>query len=301
MNHENIVHKEAGQVIYKDNNYYRGHFESVDDYMQFVSTKTDDAYKNERIADYMYMDDDDWLGGMSGREMQKHIGERTLCKSMQKRLQDGYKVLPINTTVEPTQENGVFLDQTGITCDMGAYYAGEDNCMINYDLHTEQRPTVWIAQNIICRAGADTQNFINRGFALVNAIKTLQAQNINVGVVAYIHGKNDKDILVSIVVKKPEEALNVPLVTNTLAHPCFFRALGHAATCKISVQNEGGMSARNYTKPEEFKLSFADADNMLVLTSDFGLEGYESEEQALDNITEQCNTHFQKLVADKAA
>lgn len=299
LDHKDIQVNANGMTLYRNTgkkNQLNANFDSVDSFTEFL-LDDNDVHVNGRTDWESYTKstaEDRWLGNTSPAQVLKDVQERTIKNSLARRIDEGAKLLDIRAEIEDFEQNGVYLDQTGITCDLGAYYAGEDDCMLNYDVVTTQRPTVWLAINTVCSASAPAANFINRGIAVANTISTLQANNINVGVLAYVYGRSTEDSsLTTVVVKAPDEALSMPLVTTAIANPAFFRALLHASNAKITGRT-GYNPPKDKINASMFKHAHVDENNMIILNGDWTLANFSTLEKSEKFLIDTVNNHLKQ-------
>ena len=270
------------------------HFSNVDAFMAYLAQPLQDEMRKEAVDRHLKSQSKDWLGGATAKQMASHINQRTLDKTVDDMLETNSRDIEIETAIQTDYENAIYLASDGVMVEMNSYLSGEEDCMLNFDIQPVESRTVWIAQDIVCSGGAETADFYNRGVAIVNAITSLQAQNVNVGVIAYVSGNANIDTLMSVVIKRPDEALNTPMITNTLAHPCFFRALGHAMVAKISKRGSGGLNKGVQLEPKHFINSYADTNNIMIMSADFELSQYNTIDKAHESVKNQCNDFVNK-------
>lgn len=265
----------------EDNKSKEVHFNSVDAFIRYsTDAKHCESYNRK----------DDWTYNTTGSQVAAMVLNRAAKHELLKMIDHSIELDDINLTTTTTAPTLAY-DESGIFCDVNAYLAGEEDCMLNLIDKPQQSKTIWIASDIMSWGAVSAKTMVNRGVALMRAVKTLQALNYSVGLMAYIHGDNNNTkVLASIVVKRPDEPLNESLLVTTFCHPAFFRAVGHNCIAKLNKRNgnSGSMNPVN-TDSATFKRSYADHTELHVLKCSFDYDDAGTPQIAENWIKQELN------------
>ena len=226
---------------------------------------------------------DRWTAEASGKDMYNFIEQVKMPSDIMRRLDADIELEDIDGLQGNQLTPTVVFCEDGFMCDTTAFYAGEEDCMLNFDNTMQRTKTIWLASSIISSGLVSAETMINRGVALIRATKTLQKHGYNVGLVVYIHGGNiasNNKMLLSVAVKRPEEALNETIIAAAFAHPSFFRTLGHNATAKLNKASYGSMMSLPTPTREQFKGSFINPDDLHILDGNFNYSDCKTPEKA---------------------
>lgn len=278
----NIITATNDTAIMKDDTQTKyAHFASVDAFTE---------YNDKEYCKSTYDTDTSWTLRTKGLKMVNIINTRGMQDSIMERLNGAIELPDMDRLKNNALTNEVVMAESGFICDMNAYYAGEDDCMINMDYAVKPAKTIWLASSIISQGDVRPDSMINRGIALIRAVKTLQTSGYNVGLVAYIHGSSSGcKSLVTVVIKQPHEPLNENSVAAAFAHPSFFRTLGHNAVARLNNSVCGIMNKLPTPTVEQFEGAFLDESQLTILNGKFDYSDALTEEIAVDWIKAELN------------
>jgi hypothetical protein len=271
-----VIKSTDDMAILKVNDTMHAHFASVDAFIRYNA--------EESRCDCMNTDSN-WTHHTDGARMIEYITTRTMNDDIMERLN---AQLELDVTGLKGEDNVdvLTLDDSGFMCDMASYFAGEEQCMFNINQQYGDAKTVWLTSSIVSCANVSAETMVNRGVALIRAVKTLQAHNYSVGLATYCHGsKYPNNVFITTVVKRPDEPLNETLVAAAFAHPSYFRTLTHNTAARITNQDSGGMSDTSRPTHEMFKESFLDSGTVGILSASFLYQDAETPEKAEEWIT----------------
>ena len=270
-------------AIYSDRILKAAHFASLDAFCDY----------NDAEHSSCMTTNNSWTEYATGKKMIELIQSRDMPNKIMKRLNGAVELNGLDClTVEAPQQT-VTLSEAGFMPDMTAYYSGEDEYMINMATVTTQSRTIWLASSIISSGNVTAEAMINRGVALIRAVKTLQTAGYSVGLVAYLYGNAKSNTLVNVVVKTPDEPMNETLVAAAFAHPSFFRTLGHNVAAKLNGCN-GGMNSLKKPSNELFKDSFIDSEQLVILDGCFEYKDCETPYRAEQWIINEIETAIEQ-------
>lgn len=265
-------------------------------YAHFASVDAFTEYNDKEYCKNTYDKESSWTLNTKGKKMVNIINTRNMQNSIMERLNGAVELSDMDRLKNDTLTNEVVMSESGFICDMNAYYSGEDDCMINMDYAVKPAKTMWLGSSIISQGGVRPDSMINRGVALIRAVKTLQTSGYNVGLVAYIHGSNSgRKSLVTVVVKQPDEPLNENSVAAAFAHPSFFRTLGHNAVARLNNSDYGGMNQLPTPTKEQFEGAFLDESQLTILNGTFEYSDALTEEIAVNWIKTELNNALDNM------
>jgi len=258
------------------------HFDSVRAWVDYALAIDSDNYASSAYMFNKANQKDDFFGFRDGAQVRDEIVKRECSEEIRKEIHKKSVTLPpISSTSEELAQDDIFYDESGLYCDMTAYYSGEEQCMINYDQQSQVKPVIWLACNIGALAGVVDEQFKNRGVSLIRAIHALERAGVSIGLIGYSAAAGDFGYTVqTIVVKQPDNALDETTIINVFAQCACFRSIGFATRCTVTESMVAG-GTRTVTK-DNFKLSYANPDDLVILPYTRNMDIYDTAEQATD-------------------
>ena len=259
------------------------HFESVDDWAEYAK---DNLIKDdESLIDY----DEHFKGVYTGREMIKRLAARECLERTRKAVHEKSLYLPPLSTEQNEREALTFFnDESGLFLDSNAYFNGDADCMINYDIAETERPVIWIACCYGANCNVSEKQFINRGIALIRTVHALETAGVSIGLVGYSKvGYDGTTCLESSVVKSPSNSLDETTVINLFADKNAFRTIGFA-TINIGFKKNRAthQTSSQRATVKEFEKSFARGHKIVMLPYD-DMEVFRDVDKATDWTLEQ--------------
>lgn len=255
----------------------QAHFNSVDDFIEVAKNLHANDLEGiphiKRHSDAMEHltvehanDDLEWFGGIDHKQTAYNFEQREChSESVRKRIHDGAAPTMFNTTeFSQLDDLNIYHDEIGMMLDTNAYFNGEENCMVNFDVTATTRPIVWLACTMGGGASRGDDYFINRGIALIRTIHALELAGVSVGLVAYTASVSSGErAFITAVVKHPQNSLDETTLINVFATPSLFRHYG-IFLLHIFISCSGcGRPAE--PKKGEFDKSYAKGHKLVVI------------------------------------
>ena len=252
---------------YTKNNERHDHFDSVHEWLALASVN---AHKSR-----YYEQSSDFTGFTTGKQLTQRIQSNNAVSSVLSRAQDELQNnVELHTSIQP--EMMLQHDEQGMFIDMTAYTSGDEYAMINCEIVEQPKKVVWLAVSFGALARAKDYQFANRGIAVMQGIRHMQAQNISVGIIGYSacrqhdcapdssYGYHSQ----SIVIKEPNAQINESLILNMLADCATLRTIGFAIRAHCTGDDHGATitmkkNLLNNTRFADEKLLILDADPSL--------------------------------------
>lgn len=236
------------------------HCNDVDEWIDYAT--------NTFPSDYMTgASRDGFAGAHNGVELGKRISARQCDENTRKKVHKHSVTLP---PVATELDDGLtfFSDQQGLFLDSQAYYNGDEDCMINFNIQESIKPIVWIAANIGGLGDVSAKQFVNRGVALIRAVHAMERAGVSIGLIGYnkssMSGKQVKSVLQTVVIKHPDNALDESTLINVFADKAAFRTIGFGAISGM-MKSPDSMGATESPIPSDFKLSYANEHELVIL------------------------------------
>ena len=133
----------------------------------------------------------------------------------------------IAATWESVTASDWVADVVGEELDLGKYLEGDPECYLD-DLETDevQYPVldVWFKGGGTCNVTAE--DLFAQGVALLAAVEKIEAKGIRVKLTAWFLSESaGRYHAATVVIKRPEDTLQLPALAFGIAHPAFFRRL----------------------------------------------------------------------------
>ena len=273
------------KAIYdKQNKAVYHHFENVAQWSEYGL----DTYNTSSLND-----DSGFTDYTTGKQLNNMLVN---CKAPAKARKAVSEALAVSAD---THEAGapvytLYNDMSGIICDITAHTMGEYECMLNYDIQEQARPTIWIACSFGALSNAKEYQFFNRGIALIRAVKDLQSKGNSVGIIAYssceheeYSGKMGARVdthTQTVVVKRPQDELNESTMINMFTLPATLRTLGFC----VRYNDLGSEYGRTITLPRK-ALAHTDFahEKIVILESDGQLYNFKTADKGAQYIQKQ--------------
>jgi hypothetical protein len=259
----------------------QAHFKTIDAFIEY----------NDKQYCHNYDTNSDWTMHTPAKKLKEMIKNRDTDSKIFDQLQGSENLDNVDGldtfNLEPREQLTHGTD--GFLFNSGAYYAGEQDYMLTIESRPTESRTIWLALDIISRGSVDAMAMTRRASAVIRAARTLQTCGYSVGLIAYINGiHSNGNAFVSVVVKNPDEDLNENVLANTLAHPSFFRTIGHNAVAKLMKDSNGSMNSAPREKAViGLKNAFAPHDQLTVLDGSFDFTESKTDESINEWINNQ--------------
>ncbi|HEY2506836.1 MAG TPA: hypothetical protein VGI58_09980 [Streptosporangiaceae bacterium] len=201
------------------------------------------------LKDTSYDRADDWSGGVSFLDLAdlvEHGWQDMVARSLE--VSDR-AIKAAATTVEDSLP-ALHYDVTGDVVDIGRYYSGEPECMIDWPLQPVLKDglAVTLISSACFSAAIATGTIVRRGIAIAALAEALTGLGYAVEVVVDISAGPEDGVRqfgssLQVTAKEVHEDLNMPRVIYGLAHPSVLRKLAFlvwdGSARRDEVQNSG--------------------------------------------------------------
>jgi hypothetical protein len=155
------------ESINKAKSKYEIHFASAQSWVEYAAKGLENKgtfnYDTEQVIKGFMTDDyshSEWNGYRNGEQNTKRIINREVNQETATAIHAAPMELYASNAQQEESTYSLYADEQGIAFDANAYFNGDENCMLNYDLQEQARPIVTISSFIGATAGADKQEFI---------------------------------------------------------------------------------------------------------------------------------------------
>ena len=132
---------------------------------------------------------------------------------------------------EVLPEPAYIMDVTGFDVDVGAYLAGDPECMVSTTQQPGRDRHIHIMVNVATAHHRSPESMMMRGLMAAGVVDALEqmGHTVTLDVVILLEGHDDKDRFAQVVnVKRPSEPLDLERVVYSCAHPSMLRRLTFA-------------------------------------------------------------------------
>jgi len=264
------------------------HFDNISEWMEYAATSN---------CTYARMSNK-FTNFATGKEFTDRIKANSAPESLKTRVRDALEV-SAPEQVKEVELFDIYHDQAGLFVDMTSYMMGEQDCMVNFDIISAARRTLWIVAPFGAYASATPEQFANRGIALIRAVKHLQASGVDVGVMGYsscsTHGNQyASNHTQTVIVKHPQNELAESDFINIFATCNALRSVGFGVR-KADIYCERG-STETMLKAH-LKGSSLEHEQVLLMDADSAMYNFKTSAKAESFMIDQVNKALTKAGA----
>jgi len=263
------------------------HFDNISEWLEYAETGGD---RHANVAD-------DFTNYTTAAQYTARIKSNEAPQAIKQKVQNALEV-SAPEQIKEVELFDIYHDEAGLFVDMTAYTMGESDCMVNFDIISAERRTLWIVAPFGAYAMASDTLFANRGVALIRAVKHLQASGIDVGVVGYSTCSTSAGGVSlhtqTVVIKQPQNELAESDFINIFATCNALRSVGFGVRCADIKDSKGATE----TIPLAHLVgSTLEHEQMLIIEADPRMENFKTAQKSEQFILEQVNKALTKVGA----
>jgi len=265
------------------------HFDNIGEWLAYAETGGD---RHAKISD-------DFTNYTTAAQYGARIKSNDAPQVIKQKIQNALEV-SAPEQIKEVELLDIYHDEAGLFVDMTAYTMGESDCMVNFDIISAERRTLWIVAPFGASAMASDTLFANRGVALIRAVKHLQASGIDVGVVGYstcstgAHGGGVSLHTQTVVIKQPQNELAESDFINVFATCNALRSVGFGVRC-ADIKDSNGATE---TIPLAHLVgSTLEHEQVLIIEADPTMSNFKTAQKSEQFILEQVNKALTKVGA----
>lgn len=162
-------------------------------------------------------------------------------------------------------EDTYIMDVSGFDVDVGAYLAGEPECMVTHTQQPGRNRHIHVMVNIATKASATPNSMMMRGLMAAGVVDALESMGhtVTLDVVNLLYGVGDYKMTHITTVKRASEVLDLERVVFACAHPSMLRRLTFGVMESLNQSQRSSMRVfTGYGSPSDDPTEFFTSSEM---------------------------------------